>query len=43
VVSCSSSSITSRNNNYIIGISIVLIGRYLDIILCVEVSSIISS
>jgi hypothetical protein len=30
VVSCSSSSITSGNNSYIIGISIGLIGQYLN-------------
>jgi hypothetical protein len=43
VVSCSSSSITSGDNNYIIGISIGLIGRYLDVMLCVIVNSAISS
>jgi hypothetical protein len=43
VVSCSSSGITSGNNNYVISISIGLIGRYLDIILCVKVDSTISS
>jgi hypothetical protein len=43
VVSCSSSGITSGDNSYIIGTSIGLIGRYLDIILCVIVSSAISS
>jgi hypothetical protein len=46
VVSCSSSGITSRDNNCIIGISIGLIGRYLDVLdvmLCVIISSIISS
>jgi hypothetical protein len=39
VVSCSSSSIISRDNNYIISISISLIGRYLNIILYVKVNS----
>jgi hypothetical protein len=43
VVSCSGSGITSRDNSYIIGASIGLIGRYLDIILCVIVGSAISS
>jgi hypothetical protein len=43
VVSCSSSSITSGDNSYIIGISIDLIGRYLDIILYVIVGSVILS
>jgi hypothetical protein len=43
VVSYSSSSITSGDNSYIVGILIGLIGRYLDIILCVIVSSVISS
>jgi hypothetical protein len=42
VVSCSSSSITSRNNSYIISTSIGLIGRYLNIILYVVVNSTIS-
>jgi hypothetical protein len=39
VVSCSSSSITSGDNSYIIGTSINLIGRYLNIMLCVMVGS----
>jgi hypothetical protein len=43
VVSCSSSGITSGDNSYIIGISIVLIGRYLNIMLYIIVGSIISS
>jgi hypothetical protein len=43
VVSCFGSSITSGNNNYIISISIVLIRRYFDIMLCVIISSIILS
>jgi hypothetical protein len=43
VVSCFDSSIISGDNNYIISISIDLIGRYLDIMLCVIVSSAISS
>jgi hypothetical protein len=43
IVSGSGSSITSRDNSYIIGISIVLIGRYLDIMLYIIVSNIISS
>jgi hypothetical protein len=43
VVSCSGSSITSRDSSYIIGISIGLIGQYLDIMLYVMVSSAISS
>jgi hypothetical protein len=43
VVSCSSSSIISGDNSYIIGISIVLIGRYLDIMLYIIISSTISS
>ena len=43
VVSCFSSSIISRDNSYIIGISIGLIGRYLDIMLCVMINSAISS
>jgi hypothetical protein len=43
VVSCSSSSITSGDSNCIIGTSIGLIGRYLDVMLYVVVSSIISS
>jgi hypothetical protein len=43
VVSCFSSSIISRDNNYIIGILIILIGRYLDIMLYVVINSIILS
>jgi hypothetical protein len=43
MVSCSSSSITSGDNSCIIGASIGLIGRYLDVILCVIVDSAISS
>jgi hypothetical protein len=43
VVSCSSFSITSGDNSYIIGTSIGLIGRYLDVMLYVIVGSIISS
>jgi hypothetical protein len=43
VVSCSSSGIISGNSSYIIGISIGLIGRYLDVMLCVVISSAISS
>jgi hypothetical protein len=43
VVSCSSSGITSGDNSYIIGTSIGLIGRYLDVMLCVIVGSTISS
>jgi hypothetical protein len=43
VVSCSGSSITSGNNNYIISTSIGLIGRYLDIMLYIVVNNIISS
>jgi hypothetical protein len=43
VVSCSSSSITSGDSNYIISISIGLIGRYLDIILCIKVNNIVLS
>jgi hypothetical protein len=43
VVSCSSSGITSGDNSCIIGISIGLIGRYIDVMLCVMVSSAISS
>jgi hypothetical protein len=43
VVSCFSSGVTSGDSSYIIGISIGLIGRYLDIILCVVISSVISS
>jgi hypothetical protein len=43
VVSCSSSSVISRDSNYIISISINLIERYLDIILCIKISNIISS
>jgi hypothetical protein len=43
VVSCSSSSIISGDNNCIIGVSIGLIGQYLDIMLYVIVGSIISS
>jgi hypothetical protein len=43
VVSCFSSSITSGDNSYIIGASIGLIGRYLDVTLYVIVSSAISS
>jgi hypothetical protein len=39
VVSCSSSSITSGDNSYIISISIGLIGRYLDVMLCIIVGS----
>jgi hypothetical protein len=42
VVSYSSSSITSRNNNYIISISIGLIGRYLNIMLYIIISSTVS-
>jgi hypothetical protein len=43
VVSCSSSSITSGDNSYIIGISIGLIGQYLDVMLYVIIGSIFSS
>jgi hypothetical protein len=43
VVSCSSSSITSRDNSCIISTSISLIGQYLDIMLCVIINSAISS
>jgi hypothetical protein len=43
VVSCSSSGITSGDNSYIISISIGLIERYLNIMLCVIVSSVVSS
>jgi hypothetical protein len=43
VVSCSGSSVISGDNNCIIGISIVLIGRYLDIMLYVIINNIISS
>jgi hypothetical protein len=43
VVSCSSSGITSGDSSYIIGTSIGLIGRYLDIMLYVVISSTISS
>jgi hypothetical protein len=43
VVSCSGSSITSGDNNYIVGISIGLIERYLNVMLCVVIGSAISS
>jgi hypothetical protein len=43
VVSCSSSSITSGDSNCVIGISIGLIGRYLDVMLCVIISSAVLS
>jgi hypothetical protein len=43
VVSCSSSGITSRDNSCIIGASIGLIGRYLDVMLYVIISSVILS
>jgi hypothetical protein len=43
MVSCSSSSITSGDNSYIISISSSLIGQYLDIILYVKINSIILS
>jgi hypothetical protein len=43
IVSCSSSSITSRDNSCVIGISIVLIGRCLDVMLYIMVGSVISS
>jgi hypothetical protein len=43
VVSCSGSGITSRDNSYIVSISIGLIGRYLDVMLCVMVGSTILS
>jgi hypothetical protein len=43
VVSCSSSSVTSGNNSYIIGISSGLIGQYLDVMLYIKVNSTISS
>jgi hypothetical protein len=43
VVSCFGSGITSGDNSCIVGTSIGLIGRYLDITLCVMVSSVISS
>jgi hypothetical protein len=43
VVSYSGSGITSGNNNCVIGVSIGLIGRYLNIILYVEVDNIILS
>jgi hypothetical protein len=43
VVSCSRSGITSGDNSCIISISIVLIGRYLDVMLYIMVDSAISS
>jgi hypothetical protein len=43
VVSYSGSGVTSGDNSYIIGASIGLIGRYLDVILCVMVGSVVSS
>jgi hypothetical protein len=43
MVSYSSSGITSGDNSYIIGASIGLIGRYLNIMLCVIISSTILS
>jgi hypothetical protein len=43
VVSCFGSGITSGDNSCIIGISIGLIGRYLDIMLYVVIGSTISS
>jgi hypothetical protein len=43
VVSCFGSSIISGDSSCIIGISIGLIGRYLDVMLCVIINSIISS
>jgi hypothetical protein len=43
VVSCSGSGIISGDNNYIISVSIGLIGRYLDVMLYVIVGSTISS
>jgi hypothetical protein len=43
VVSCSGSGITSGDSSCVIGISIGLIGRYLDIILYVVVGSAVSS
>jgi hypothetical protein len=43
VVSCSGSGITSGDSSYIIGTSIGLIGRYLDVMLYVIVGSTISS
>jgi hypothetical protein len=43
VVSCSSSGITSGDSSYVIGISIGLIGRYLDVMLCVIVGGAVLS
>jgi hypothetical protein len=43
VVSCSGSGITSGDNSCIISTSIGLIGRYLDVMLCVMIGSAISS
>jgi hypothetical protein len=43
VVSCSGSGVISGDNSYIVGTSIGLIGRYLDVMLCVIVGSAISS
>jgi hypothetical protein len=43
IVSYSSSGVTSRDSSYIIGILIGLIGRYLDIMLYVIVSSAVLS
>jgi hypothetical protein len=43
VVSCFGSGIISGDNSCIIGTSIGLIGRYLDVMLCVMVGSAISS
>jgi hypothetical protein len=43
VVSCSGSGVTSGDSSYVVGVSIVLIGRYLDVMLCVVVGSAVSS
>jgi hypothetical protein len=43
IVSCSSSGISSGDDSYIISISIGLIERYLNVMLCVIVSSVILS
>jgi hypothetical protein len=43
VAFCSGSGITSGNSNCIISASIGLIGRYLDVMLCVVVGSAVSS
>jgi hypothetical protein len=43
VVSCSGSGVTSGDNSCVVGTSIGLIGRYLDVMLCVVVGGAVLS